>query len=229
MVPAFKEIMPRKKSSTRWIEAFLLPGMGELLEKVRGFDSELARLRGERDALARDLAAGQRLRDVLLTGHGTPLVEAVGRVLGEVLGGLGLHVSRADRTDGLAIRQAGKVVAAVTVRGPLGQARPADLRRLHGLVEAVRQPGGKPPKGILVANAERKRDPRQRAVAPFAPEAAQAAQADGLCLLTAVQLFNIACEFRRGALKDPRPLWDDLRATGGVYHKYNDWSQNLRA
>ena len=221
--------MPRKKSSTRWIETFLLPGMGELLEKVRGLDGELARLRGERDALARELAAGQRLRDVLLTGQGTPLVEAVGRVLGEALGGLGLNVSRADRMDGLAIRQAGKVVAAVTVRGPLGQARPADLRRLRGLLEAVRPPGGKLPKGILVANAERKRDQRQRAVAPFTPEAAQAAQEEGLCLLTTVQLFNIVCELRRGALKDPRPLWDDLRATAGVYHKYNDWAQNLRA
>ena len=221
--------MPRKKSSTRWIEAFLFPGMAELFEKVRGLEGELARLRNEREGMARDLAAALRLRDVLLAGHGTPLVEAAGRLLGEVLGGLGLNVARADRTDGLAIRQSGKVVAAVTVRGQLGQARAGDLRRLQGLLEAVRPPGGKAPKGILVANAERKRDPRQRAVAPFAPEAAQVAQAESLCLITTVQLFNIACEFRRGALKDPRPLWDDLRATAGVFHKYNDWNQNLRA
>ena len=221
--------MAPKRSSTLWTEAFLLPGMGERLESVRTIDAELARLRTERDVAARDLAASQRLRDLLLAGHGTPLVEAVGRVLGELLGPLNLQVARGDRTDGLVIRQAGRVVAAITVRGPLGQARGADLRRLHGLLEAVALPSGKAPKGILVANAERRKDPRERAVAPFAPEAAQAAQKQGVCLLTAVQLFNILCESRRGKLKDPRALWDDLRATGGVYHKYNDWQQNLRA
>lgn len=221
--------MPRKKSSTRWIESFLLPGMAELSDKVRGLDAELARLRGQREAAARELATAQRLRDALLAGQGTPLVEAVGRVLGEALGPIGLHVTRADRTDALAIRQAGKVVAAVTVRSPLGQARPADLRRLQGLLEAVRPPGGKMPKGILAANAERRRDPRQRTVAPFAPGVAQIAQVEGYCLLTTVQVFNIACEVRRGALKDARPLWDDLRATAGVYHKYNEGNQNIRA
>ncbi len=220
--------MPRKRSSTVWTEAFLLPGMAELAEKAKRLGGELARLRSEHAGVAGDLAAFQRLRDVLLAGQGTPLVEAVGRVLGELLAGLNLQVTRADRTDGLAVRQGGKVVAAVTVRGPLGQARGADLRRLHGLLEALAPPAGKPPKGILIANAERRKDPRERAVAPFAPEAAQAAQAQGICLLTSVQLFNILCEFRRGKLKDARPLWDDLRATAGVYHKYNDWQQNLR-
>ena len=221
--------MAPKRSSTLWTEAFLLPGMGERLESVRTIDAELARLRTERDVAARDLAASQRLRDLLLAGHGTPLVEAVGRVLGEMLAGLNLQVTRADRTDGLAIRQSGKALAAVTVRGPLGQARGADLRRLQGLLEALAPPSGKAPKGILVANAERRKDPRERPVAHFAPEAAQAAQAQGICLVTAVQLFNMLCEFRRGKLKDARPLWDDLRATAGVYHKYNDWQQNLRA
>ncbi len=223
--------MPRKKSSTGWTEAFLLPGMAELAEKRQGLSAELARLRSEYEAVARDLAGAQRLRDVLLAGQGTPLVEAAGRVAGEVLAPIGLTVTRADRTDGLAIRQGqgGKVVAAVTVRGPLGQVRQADLRRLLGLLDAVMPPTGKAPKGILIANAERRRDPRERGVAPFAPEVAQAAQSRGICLLTCVQLFNIACEFRRGALKDPRSLWEDLRATAGVYHKYNDWNQNLRA
>ncbi len=221
--------MPRKRSSTKWTEVFLLPGMAERLAKFQAIEGELARLRSERDAAARELAGAQRLRDVLLAGQGTPLVDAAARALGEVLAALGLQVARADRTDGLAIRQAGRVVAAVTVRGPLGQARGADLRRLHGLLEAVALPSGKAPKGILIANAERRKDPRERAVAPFAPEAAQAAQKQGVCLLTAVQLFNILCEFRRGKLKDPRPLWDDLRATAGVYHKYNDWQQNIRA
>ena len=223
--------MPRKKSSTGWTEAFLLPGMAALAEKRQGLAAELARLRSEYEAVARDLAAAQRLRDVLLAGQGTPLVEAAGRVAGEVLAAIGLSVTRADRTDGLAIRQGqgGKVVAAVTVRGPLGHVRQADLRRLLGLLEAVMPPTGKAPKGILIANAERRRDPRERAVAPFAPEVAQAAQARGICLLTSVQLFNIACESRRGALKDPRSLWEDLRATAGVFHKHNDWNQNLRA
>ena len=221
--------MPPKRSSTLWAEAFLLPGMAELQEKRKAIEGDLARLRSEREVVARELAASQGLRDVLLAGQGTPLVEAAGHVLGEVLAALNLQVARADRTDGLAIRQGGKVVAAVTVRGPLGQARGGDLRRLQGLLEAVALPSGKAPKGILIANAERRKDPRERAVAPFAPEAAQAAQKQGVCLLTAVQLFNILCEFRRGKPKDPRSLWDDLRATGGVYHKYNDWQQNLRA
>lgn len=221
--------MARRKSSTGWIEAFLLPGMADQQGRLEGLERELARLRAEREELARALAGARRLRDALLAGHGTPLVGAVAHALGEVLGGLGLHVTRADRTDGLAIRQGGKAVGAVTVRGPLGQARLADLRRLQGLVEAMRPPGGKPPKGILVANAERRRDPRERTVAPFAPEAAQAALAQGLCLLTTVQVFNLLCEVRRGALADARPVWEDLRATAGVYHKYNDWKQNLRS
>jgi hypothetical protein len=223
--------MPPKKSSTGWAEAFLLPGMAELAERRKRLGAELARLRSEHAAVARHLAATQKLRDGLLAGHGTPLVEAAAGVLGEVLGGIGLQVVRGDRTDGLVIRQgpAGKAVAAVTVRGPLGQVRQADLRRLLGLLEALAPPSGKPPKGILVANAQRRRDPRARTVAPFDPDVGQAAQAIGLCLLTGVQLFNIACEFRRGALQDPRGLWDDLRATAGAYHKYNDWDQNLRA
>jgi hypothetical protein len=221
--------MPPKRSSTVWTEAFLLPGMAELLERHTTIEEGLARLRADRDVVARDLTGARRLRDLLLAGHGTPLVEAAGRVLGELLGPLNLQVARGDRTDGLVIRQGGRAAAAVTVRGPLGQARGADLRRLHGLLEAAAHPGGKFPKGILIANAERRKDPRERAVAPFAPEAAQAAQKQGVCLLTAVQLFNILCEFRRGKLKDPRALWDELRATGGVYHKYNDWQQNLRA
>jgi hypothetical protein len=221
--------MPPKRSSTVWTEAFLLPGMAELLERHTTIEEGLARLRADRDVVARDLTGARRLRDLLLAGHGTPLVEAVGRALGELLGPLNLQVARGDRTDGLVIRQGGRVAAAVTVRGPLGQARGADLRRLHGLLEAAAAPGGKVPKGILIANAERRKDPRERAVAPFAPEAGQAAQKQGVCLLTAVQLFNILCEFRRGRLKDPRALWDELRATGGVYHKYNDWQQNLRA
>jgi len=223
--------MPRRKSSTGWTEAFLLPGMAGLEEKAKRLSAELARLRSEHAVAARELAAAQRLRDVLLAGTGTPLVEAAGRVLGEVLAGVGLHVTRADRTDGLAIRQGqgGRVVAAVTVRGPLRQTRRADLRRLLGLREALTPPTGKAPKGILIANAERRKDPRGRAVAPFDPDAAQAAQAEGHCLLTCVQLFNIGCAFRRGALKDLRGLWEDLRATAGVYHKYNDWNENLRA
>ncbi len=219
--------MARKRSSTKWTESLLLPGMAERQAKLQAVEGDLSRLRSEREAAARELAGASRLRDVLLAGQGTPLVDAAARALGEVLAPLKLEVARADRTDGLAIRQAGKVVAAVTVRGPLGQARGADLRRLQGLLEAVALPSGKAPKGILIANAERRKDPRERAVAPFAPEAAQAAQRQGVCLLTAVQLFNILCEFRRGKLKDPRPLWDDLRATAGVYHKYNDWQQNL--
>jgi len=221
--------MPRKRSFTVWTEAFLLPGMADLLEKHRTLEEEWARLRAAREEIARDLAGSRRLRDVLLAGRGTPLVEAVGRALGEVVSPLALQVTRADRTDGLAIRQGGKVVAAITVRGPSGQVRQADLRRLQGLLEAVAPPSGKAPKGILVANAERRKDPRERAVAPFAPDVAQVAQAQGLCLLTTVQLFNILCEVRRGRLKDLRPLWDDLRATAGVHHKYNDWQQNLRA
>ncbi len=50
--------------------------MAELAEKRQGLSAELARLRSEYEAVARDLAGAQRLRDVLLAGQGTPLVEA---------------------------------------------------------------------------------------------------------------------------------------------------------
>jgi hypothetical protein len=221
--------MPRKKSSTVWTDVFLLPGMAELGQKIQGIEGESARLRAEGSVLAGHWAAAQRLRDALLAGQGTPLVEAASRALAEVLHGLNFKVVPADRTDGLAVRHGSHVVAAVTVRGTLSQGRLADVRRLQGLVDALRPPGGRAIKGILIANAERRKDPRNRAVAPFAPGAAQAAQAHGFCLLTAIQLFNLVCDVRRGTVQDAKALWEDLRATAGVYHKYNDWQQNLRA
>ena len=220
--------MPRKKSSTAWTETFLLPGMAELAERIGAIEAEVGRLRAEAGALCRDLGAAQRMRDVLLAGQGTPLVEAATRALAELFAGVGLKVVKADRTDGLAVRHGNHVVAAVTVRGTLSQARLADVRRLQGLLDAVRPPSGKAIKGILIANAERRKDPRERAVAPFVPIAVRAAQAQNMCLLTTIQLFNMVSDLRRSAGADVRALWEDVRATAGPYHKFNDWNQTVR-
>jgi len=205
-----------------WTEKYIIPGMGEIQQKITVLQAEIDRLQGDKEREEQEMENRRAVRDTLLTRNGRTLKETIINVLKE----FGFDAMPGPRQREDVVIKAGKnTIALLMVKGTRSSAQEGDATQLDKWVSGIFEAEHREPKGILLVNAFQDKDPREREKA-FSNLMIPYCEKREFCLLTTAQLFNMYCEIKRGNITGDEIL-NELMSCVGVYEKYMDFSQNL--
>jgi len=201
-----------------WADELFLPNEKALVQGIREAEERLAAAqRGTQETRA----AHEHLkrRKALVVETGTPLEE----VVEEALRALGFEVEAGapSRTDRIA-RADGRE-AVVEVKGLDKSAAERHAAQLQKWVSEHHADTEVEPKGLLVANAWRRKPLHEREEA-FPDQMVGYAERQALCLVTGAQLLCAWSDVERDPKKAPG-LLDSLFACSGRWDRYQDWRE----
>lgn len=213
-----------------WTRHFVVPGL-ELLEEKRA--RLLVEIRHLEEALAsvdHEIQARRGKSDCLLAGEGEQLTHAVMQTLDEI----GAQVEPLGEGEAcFALRTRGGGEHPQAIVGVVGCEGAVERRHVRALGDALNDAwerwGDPRPKGLLVANAFHRADPRERNGVAFPQELHSFCRQNDICLLTTLQLFNAYFALTTGDLKDGAAFLESLLKTSGEYPKFRNCAQAVRA
>ena len=205
-----------------WTEKYIIPGMGELQEKIAAFEAEIKRLEEEKKRQGQEMENRRAVRDTLLSRNGRILKETIISVFKEC--GFDAVPGTKERDD-ILIKAGKNTIALVVVKGTKSSAQEDYATQLDKWASGIFEAEHREPKGILLVNAFQDKDPSERDKA-FPNLMIPYCERRQFCLLTTTQLFNMYCDFKRRNITGDEIL-NQLMSCVGVYEKYQDFSQNL--
>ncbi len=130
--------------------------------------------------------------------------------------GLDVHEPKSAGDHDLEMILTSNDIAIIEITGSTGT---VDVEKVRQLLDCMLKMEQEQPdltvKGLLIANWEREKPPKSRGKA-YTAKAIERAQANGICLITTVQLYELLQKFYRKEFS-PDLFVDQLRATGGLF------------
>ena len=189
-----------------------VPGEDALAERVEQLSSQIDSLTTEREVLSKELRMLRSFVD-LLWEWGDALDQRV-RASFKVMGLAPAEIEgRHSKEDFIIVIDGAEVTLVVEVTGVDGQ---IDVWKTRQLIDWVsRLKDSRKVKGLLVGNHCRKKVLNKDTEA-FTGDAVEAANAFGLCLISAEDLFHTLCAFLRKQITGPE-LAGQLISTNGIW------------
>jgi hypothetical protein len=130
--------------------------------------------------------------------------------------GLDVHEPKSAGDHDLEMILSSNEIAIIEITGSTGM---VDVDKVRQLLDCMLKMEQEHPdlavKGLLIANWEREKTPKSRGKA-YTAKAVERAQANGICLITTVQLYELLQKFYRKEFS-LSILVDQLRATAGLF------------
>jgi len=184
---------PAFSSTPDWLPAYAVPDEESLADELASLHERHAALAAKIKELSARLREKTRIKEILYARGRFALLPAAS----DAFRALGFDVGATDELLELRSDE-GDALVAVAATGGEAVGLPPYRRLLSAVDRSVTEGEGRR-KGILVVSASRELDPRRRPT-QFSPEVLRGCQAQGFCLMTAFQLFNLA----RRALAAPK-------------------------
>lgn len=188
-----------------WTDNYKFQDHDKYISGIENLKTKLAGIQQELESKEKEFAELKETRDILLNGTGIPLQQKVKQVFNEI--GIpfeeGPKGEKGEERDDLILKDTGgKTILVCEAKGLKGSASEADATQLNKWCDRVYEEEMHETKGLLIANAWRVTDPKERDEPPFPDQMLPYCNKRGFCLMTTVQLFNIWCKFKRGELKE---------------------------
>lgn len=206
-----------------WTAPYLLPRENDASQEILSINEQIKGLLGERAHLEHQLLELRR-RKLLFAGDGDGLEEQVEWALTTL--GFDVHKStKPNRVDRIAIRKDCPIV--VEIKGRRKSATEGDATQLDKWVSEYFSEHHQEPKGLLVVNAYRDTPPESRTDLPFPDQIMAYCKKRQFCLVTGLQLLNMALTAATDATKKDG-LADLLFTTVGPVEGHDAWDQHMR-
>lgn len=183
-----------------WTKHYTFPKKEDFVSEIDTLNSQLKRITEKLQEKERELADLELIRDVLLNGQGKLLEQVVKKVFNEL--GVSFQVGPEGRDDLILKDEKDKTILVCEVKGVKSSAAEDHGTRLNKWCDRVYEEEKLLPKGLLIVNAWREKDPLKREV-PFPNQMIEEyCKPKKFCLMTTFQLFNIWCLFKVGKWKE---------------------------
>lgn len=184
-----------------WVNNYTFPGHESYVQKITGLKDQLTQLTQELETQEKAFVKLKETRDALLNGQGVSVLQYKAK---EVFNELGISFEDGpEGRDDLVLKdETGKTILVCEVKGVSKSASEGDAAQLSKWRDRVHSQEGHFPKGLLLINAWREKDPKDRNEAAFPDQMMDFCNERKFCLMTTFQLFNIWCKFKRGELKE---------------------------
>jgi len=212
-----ENIRQKKRSLPEWTLKVLLPGESEILESLKGLNTERAALELKFLAEHEKLSMLAQYK-TLLAGTGDPLELETIKVFREI--GFKAEAGAEGRDD--IILKYGEKHGVAEVKGVTGSAAEKHAAQLEKWVTTLLADKGLHAKGFLVINAFCDAPLAERRLPAFPDQMLKFSKAREHCLITTMQLLAICFEIKKDASKRDA-LVKSMFDTVGIYSGFEDY------
>jgi Holliday junction resolvase len=222
----FDLIKPVKNGSLeielpKWASNYLLPGETEIVSDIKKCKTQLIELTSALNEKEKDLAQLNR-KKLLITSTGKQLENEIKNILIEI----GFEIIEAEESRDDLIVKYGENIAVIEIKGVSGSSAEKHAAQLEKWVTTFYERTDMKPKGILLVNGYRDKEPKDRPVEIFPHQMLKFSIQREHCLLTTPQLLALFFEIKINESRKSE-LIQTLFETNGVYNKFTNWQDLL--
>lgn len=208
-----------------WTNNYRFQDFDKYTSEIEELKTKLVGIREDIEQKETEFSELKRTRDILLNGQGISILQyKVKEVFNEL--GISFEDGPESRDDLILKDDGGKTILVCEVKGKSKSASEGDAAQLEKWRTRVFEVEEHEPKGLLIVNAWREKEPKDRNEDAFPDQMLDYCKNKGFCLMTTVQLYNIWCAFKRVEFKDGQELLDKIMKTVGVFPGVDDPSEN---